>query len=127
MFFNYVQPDFRYIILFFYRKLRFDVKFQSFLIKPVLFNDTTGYFRYKIIFYSIENLVFDVKFQFFLVKTIFFNYANGFEIHNTILSYRKPRFRCKISILPCKNVFFDYTTGFSIHNTIFFIEKLVLM
>ena len=54
---------------------------------------------------------------------MFFNYINGFSIHNTIFFYRKPRFRCKISVFHCKNGVFHYTNGLSIYNTIFFYRK----
>ena len=96
-----IQPYFRYKVLFSsIENLVFDVKFQSFLVK------TVSDFRYIILFSSIENLVCNVKLLSFFIKTVFLNYTTRFSLQSTIFLYRKPRFRCKVSVFPCKNCVF---------------------
>ena len=103
VFLNYTTRFSIQSTIFFYRKPRFRCKVSVFPCKNCVFLTIQPDFRYKILFSSIENLVFDVKFQSFIVKTVLFNYTTAFSIHNTIFFYRRPRFRCKISVFPCKN------------------------
>ena len=95
VFFNYTSGFSIHNTILFYRKPRFQSKSSAFLYKTVFFLTIQPYFRYIILFSSIENLVFKVKFQSLFIKPFFFNYTTGFSIHNTIFFHRKPRFNVK--------------------------------
>ena len=121
--------------------LRIRCKISAIPCKTCVFLTIQPYFRYKVLFSSLENLVSNVKLLSFFVKTVFLNYTTRFSLQSTIFFYRKPRFRCKVSVFPCKNcVFLTIQADFryiilfsSVENIVFdakypsFIYKTVLL
>ena len=72
VFFNYITICSVHNTIFFYRKPRFDVKLQSFIVKTVFFLTIKTDFSVHNTIFFYRKPRFDVKLQSFIVKTVFF-------------------------------------------------------